>query len=246
MRLLSYAAALAWVTGCAATETGNPVAMQRLALTAVSSAAQVQLEPGGNAEVLVEEAWIVLGDVRFIPGNDCDSGHDDAGRVDISGPTVVELLSDPAPLSFEVEDREYCRVRLPLERADEVPRSAPEALEDHAVVLIGSLADGTPFEVRSRDKREAEVRSRSEPFRLGGAEAGLLLAFDVGRWLEGLDLAGAEDDGDGRIVIDDDDNRDLLDQFEQNMREALELFRDLDEDGQLDDDERSNPLAVGG
>ena len=245
MRSLSVAA-LVLMAGCAATETGNPVAEQRLALTAVSSAPAVQLDAGDGAEIVVREAWVVLGDVRFIPGSDCDSGDDDEGRIDVPGPTVVELVAAPEPFVFDLEDRDYCRVRVPLERADEVPGAAPEALEDHAIVLLGSLADGTELEVRSRDKREAEVRSRTEPFRLGDAEASLLLAFDVGRWLDGLDLESAARDDDGRIVIDDDDNGELLDQLEENMREALELFRDLDDDGRLDDDERSTPLATGG
>lgn len=246
MRLLSPALAILLLAGCAATETGNPVAEQRLALTAISSAPAVQLDSDDSAEVVVEEAWIVLGDVRFIPGTGCESGTNEAGRIDIPGPGAVDLVSDPERLVFALEDQGYCRVRLPLERADALPAGAPEALEDHAFVLIARLADGTPLEVRSRDKREAEVRSRTEPFRLGDAEASLVLAFDVGRWLDGIELESATRDDDGRIVIDDDDNRELLDEIEANMRESLELFRDLDDDGRLDDNERSVPLATGG
>ena len=244
MRLIRQTLVLAWLTaGCTATETGNPVAEVQLSLTAGSSTTEVGLGDAAGAQLQIEQAWVVLGDVRFVPSADCDAGGET--RVEVPGPNAVDLIAAPTAFSFAVEDRDYCRVRVPLERAEEPPSGAPSELEDHSVVLLGSLRDGTPVLVRSRDKREADVRSRGMPFRLGDVEQDLLLVFDLGGWLEGVDLEGAELQEDGRLVVDDDSNRELLDAFEDNLRQSLELLRDLDRDGQVDDEERAERLASG-
>lgn len=236
-----------WVLsgGCAATETGNPVAAQRMALTARSSADAVALGMPSAGELSIREAWVVLGDIRFVQSTACDRSAEQ--QVDISGPIVVDLVGQPEVLEFEVEQARYCRVRVPLERADdEVADGAPGALADHAILIRGTTAAGTAFVIRSRRTREADIRSRAEPFSLAEGDASLILAFDVGRWFDGVQLDGAEVQDDGVIWIDDEYERDRLERFEENVESAMELFRDHDDDEQLDEAEAAVPLATGG
>lgn len=224
---------------CTASETGNPVAERTMALRGRSSDASIQLGPARAAALTVARAFIVLDDVRFEHGAQCDDG--DEREADIPGPIIVDLVADPAPLPLALEDAAYCRVRVRLDRAEDVPSGAPAALEDASIVLEGSLPGGAPFVIRSRREPEAEVRSRAEPFELTRATSALILAFDVGRWLEGVDLERAEASGDGVIRVDDDRNDDLLERFEDNVERAMELFDDRNRDGVLDDDDV--PLA---
>ncbi len=53
-------------------------------------------------------------------------------------------------------------------------------------------------------------------------------------WFGGVDLAGAELDGDGVAVIDEGSNADLLSAFEADLPAGIELYRDLDRDGSVD------------
>jgi hypothetical protein len=235
--------ASALLAACTATETGNPAVPMQLALTAVSSTETVALAGAARQGTLrVDEVWVVLGDLRFVQSDRCDEGP--ARQADIEGPLTLELLSSTQPLEFELEVTAYCRVRIPLERSDEPGRGVPAELEDHALLVRGVRVDGTPFAVRSRRTREADLRSRGEPFSVERGREALLLAFDVGRWLDGVDVEGAAVDDDGVVWIDDDRERDRLERFEENVEAAMELFRDLNEDGRLDDDEPS--LARGG
>lgn len=64
-----------------------------------------------------------------------------------------------------------------------------------------------------------------------------MLSFDVARWFERLDVDSGTAGPDGVIVIDDENNSDLLDEFEDRFEEALELYDDDDDDGRRDDDE---------
>jgi hypothetical protein len=228
-RVYGLACALA-AFGCNASETGNPVAERTLALRGSL--------PSDDAGVTVDSVWIVLDDIRFEHGAECDNGEEREG--DVPGPIVVDLVAEPAPFALALEDDAYCRVRVRFERADaDLPSGAPAELEDAALVLLGTRSDGTPIVVRSRREPEAEVRSRSEPFQLSEATPALILAFDVGRWLEGVELDDAELDDDGVIRIDDDNNDDQLERFEANVEAAMELFHDRDDDGHVDDGDSS-------
>jgi len=237
--------ACAWAWACNATETGNPVAEHRLALTARSSSDTVALGSAApGAGLSVDEAWVVIGDIRFVQSADCDSGPEQ--QADVPGPQVLELIAQPAPIAFAVDEAAYCRVRVPLDRAEALDGAVPAELDDHAILIRGTrAADGVAFVLRSRQTREADIRSRDEPFTLERTSADLILAFDVGRWLEGVEIESASTGADGVVRIDDDSQRDRLDVFEENVEAAMELFRDDDGDGRLDAVESDTPLASG-
>jgi len=232
------------MTGCTITETGNPeFAGQMALLTDTSNPADISIGPGGTIAI-VDQAWMGFGDLRLVSDPGCD--EIDEINTDIPVPSPVDLAAGPAIVPFDGTTDEFCRVRVPMRRATvPLPMGAPPELADASIALAGSRPDGTPFLVVSRREREADVRSRTTPFALDDGLSALVMAFDVATWLEGVDLSGAEVVG-GRILINDSSNRPLLDVFENNVETALRLYRDLDEDGVLDPEDRMDLLADGG
>jgi hypothetical protein len=239
MRALAMLLCVLAVAGCSASETGNPLSGRTLTLRARSSDPVVGIGAGADAALRVEAAWVVLDDIRFESAAQCDSGE--TREADIEGPIIVDLVQRPEPLALALQDTAYCRVRVPLDRAERVPSGAPQELQDASIVVMGRRADGARFSIRTRREREAELRSDAAPFEIDDATAALILAFDVGQWLAGVDVEGAEPDEAGVVRIDDDNEDDRLERFEENVEAALELFHDRDEDGALDDDD--DPLA---
>lgn len=232
------------VASCTVTETGNPPFAAQMALTTDTSDPDTVALGSGVAPVVVQEAWVSIGDVRFVRASECDAPGET--EIDIPGPIVAELAGEPSVIEFELGGADYCRVRVPLSRTRApLPTGAPAEMLDHSLLVRGERADGTPFLLLSRIEREADVRSRGEPFDLGEARRAVVLAFDVARWLTGVDLDGAEVGADGVIRIDERTNDAQLDAFEANVDAALRLFRDTDEDGALDAEERSELLAEG-
>lgn len=221
------------VGGCTSpngiTETGNPeLEMSYRART--SAPASVSLD-GAAATVRVEEAWVNVEDVRFVQGT-CDA----AGEIEIDVPGLsADLLADPAAVRFSAEEGDYCRVRVRLDRADVVPDGGPPDLEDASMVITGARSDGVPFTIVSRERPEADVRSRAEGFPLSDAHDRLVMAFDVAKWFEGLDLSAAE--GDTTVRVDDNNNEGLLEAFEANVDRAMSLWDDADGDAEIGEDE---------
>ncbi len=219
---------LSVLLACAPTETGNP-ARATMALVAHSSDLErVALADGSG--LVVDEAWVGLGDVRFVLAAECDAPGET--EVQLEGPFVAALL-DPTVRAFEAATDQYCRVRVPMRRAEV---GGPPELVDHSLLVRGRLADGTLLELRSRVERELDVRADGPPFRLDSTRR-FLLSFDVARWLGELDLASALPDPDGVIRISEDSNRELWDLFEERLRVSLELYDDRDGDGRRSTDD---------
>lgn len=162
----------------------------------------------------------------------CDSGG--TTQTDIAGPWTVDLVGAPDALPVTLPDVGYCRLRLRLDRDD----------DDRSVRMRGERADGVPFRIESRDNPDLEIRTDGGPFRLSPAGVGLVLAFDLALWLEDVGLDALEPDGDGEIVIDDEENRDALDAFEDALERSLALYEDLDGDHAVDPE--SEPLLASG
>ena len=246
------AASATVAAGCTGTEVGNPVEETPLALLARSSDAAVVSRGNGDAGdsgapsgATLDALWVVLGDLRFVTDADCASDRDT--RITVRGPVVAELSSGPEELHAVLANGPYCRVRVPLDRLNPalVDAGTPEALDGHSVLFEGRRADGTPFRILSRDKRELELRTRSEPFTLERTERAMILSFDVAAWLDGVDLDGAAPNASGEVVIDETVDRTRLAAFEENLGTSLRLYRDLDEDGDLDPGELAEELARG-
>lgn len=228
--------------GCNATETGNPVAGQTLALTARSSSDDVATGSSADAALNVSSALIVVSDMRFVQSADCDRGP--GSRLDVEGPIAVDLVEKNEVLDLQLDAARYCRVRVRLNKDKDVS-GAPSELEDHSILLQGERADGVSFTVVSRRSFDLELRARGDGFSLGTGKEAMILAFDLATWLDGVDLEGAAPDSSGAIEIDDDHDRERLDVFEDNVKQAMELFKDGNGNAKLDEGDLERVLASG-
>ena len=236
-RHLALAALL--LAGCTAqsgTETGNPpiFADVQVGLSVRAGDPAVARLPDGPGEgAVVEAAWIAVDRIRFVRGEVCDAPGE--REYDLGG-LSADLVSDPRILSFEAEEGAYCRVRVELSPGEGAP-GAPPSFVDRSVLLEGRRADGVPFTVASRFGGRLDLRARDgASFTLDQARGAVVIAFDVSAWLVSLDLDRAEVEA-GRVLVDDEHNEALLDAFDAAVEAALELHRDADRDGRVDDDE---------
>jgi hypothetical protein len=213
---LLAAAAAALASACTGTDVGNPAVDVDFAAYNLST-----------PTATVETATMEVERIRLRPADDCEGGSE----IEIEGPFDVDLTT-PTSIAeltdLDLAAQGYCRFEL---------RWHPDDDTGLAITVSGD-ADGTPFAVRSRRNDELRLEATdADGFTIDEATSALFVAFDMAAWLDGVEVSGAELDGDGVAVIDDDVNRDLLDVFESNVTDAADLFDDGDGDGTLDDDE---------
>jgi hypothetical protein len=235
---VSWRGLLFWllIGGCAGTETGNPSFNGSLGYDAYSSQKSVALlaRPADDAELVtvVENAWLVLGDVGFVGQSDCAAG-DHAEHVPGLGAGDHAATQAPAT-QFELEAGRYCGLSVPLKVDSALPSGAPPELAGRSILIKGQTRKGAEFRIASSQARELFLRSDPAGLELNEASGGLLIGFDVASWLGSLDLDSATPSADGVLVIDEDDNVALLTAFEQRVRAGVALFADRDRDGELD------------
>jgi hypothetical protein len=214
-----------WSTGA------NGAAAVELAIAGYSSSASVAL--GGastGGQLQIEHAYLSVRDLRFRPADDCDQ----AGLATVvAGPILAELVErhitgfDGA---LSLPPTRYCGVDVRLHRAD--GGTGVPSLEDHTVVLRGRRADGVAFMIRSRRRDLIQLVARARNGFAVPARRRLFLAVDLGRWMDGIDLANLVP-GRGRkgiIRIDERSHRELLRRFENNLAPGLSLCLDEDDD----------------
>lgn len=221
-----------WLLGCAGTETGNPSFDGTLGYAAYSSQpAQVALR--GDASVVVEAAWLVLGDVRFDRQERC--GDAAAEHVDVPGLGAGDHAGSHAPASsVEFASGHYCTVSVALQLPATSPTGAPAELAGHSILISGTQ-QGQPFRIASALAAPVTLRAApADGFELDDAQPGVLLGFDLNAWLANLRWTDAPADGSGMTIIDATRAPDVLRTFEANVAQGVKLFRDRDGDGLLD------------
>lgn len=220
------------VGACVGTETGNPSFTGELSYnTYTSDAAVVALRaPAGG--ITVESAWLVLGDVSFVPDGRC--GGEVPESVHATGLGVGDHASPVAPSTpLMVPSGDYCGARLPFERAEAGElRGAPPALLGHSILIDATLADGTPVRILSAFAGTIEITSASDPFPLRPGIADLLVGFDVAAWLEDIGLQDAQRTGDA-IEVSLRSNPGVLAAFEARLATGIGLFNDPTGTGQV-------------
>lgn len=237
---LRRANALCWLlcslTGaCAGTETGNPSFVGKLGYDAYTSAPSVvglsmALQGAEEPRLTVDNAWLVLGDVELLRGSDCAAEH----HLAIAGLGAGDHAQGQAPPSeFAFEPGSFCGVRLPFAPADTLPDGAPESLRSESVLVRGKLADGRAFEIHSALQESLDLRATAGDFVLDSQHRGVLIGFDVAHWLSELSWDSATD-ADDTVIVSEASNRELLEQFEAALPSGVALFRDHDENGELD------------
>jgi hypothetical protein len=125
--------------------------------------------------------------------------------------------------------------------------SAPSAMRGYTVMVRGRRDDGVRFSIRSRRRDIVRLVARdTSGLTLAAGRSRLFLAADLGRWMEGVDLAGLPPGRgrDGIIRVDDGSNREVLQIFEKNVISGLALCRDQDDDGALSPRERSDGACL--
>jgi len=245
---LACGTALLALSACAGTETGNPSFKGSLGYDAYSSAPRsVALTQSSSekedAALRVDNAWLVLGDVELLRGEDCAAVA--GSGMHVQGLGAGDHAAGQAPVTpFDLAAGQYCGARLPFVLAGEkLPAQAPDSLRDESIVLRGSLADGRSFELRSASQAQVLLRAREASFLLDDDHSGVLIGFDVAKWLGALDWSEASPDADGSLRVSEAQNEALLREFERALPDGVGLFRDADRDGLLDRD--STPIASG-
>lgn len=236
MALLSSLAAAGCTGG---SETGNPVVNTEIGLSMRSSTEAFAVGRATSGTV-IEEAWVSFGgfgSFDFRPEGECE----DLGEEEFPpwpSLVVADLARPDTRISVDVQARSYCGLVVPLKAETdpaELPADAPAELANHGVVLRGQREDGTRFVLAHAEEDELELIARNGTFEVSDGGPPLLLSFDIVRWMEGVDLDGAELGDDGTIRIDAVTNPALLHAFEENAECSLDLYSDADGDGVVDE-----------
>lgn len=243
MRLaLQGAAATAVVCLCACaggTETGNPAVPVSIALGIRSSDPSVVAIHGDSSSSAIEEAWVAFGDPLFLGKGECGMIDD----IPMRGPTRIaaDLAAPDATIELEVEPGTSCGMWVPINgrtpEAD-LPKGAPPELAMASIVLRGARADGTPFILEHDEQDELEVVATRGTFDVSELGPTLFLAFDVADLMRNVDLDAMDvkPDADGLIRINGTDNHMALHEaFDLQLECSLELYRDEDGNGELDE-----------
>lgn len=227
----SIAIAALCLAGCFGTETGNP-----------PFAPEVSGGSGGRMGIAppisIEDGWMSIENVELVP--ECDASasgtvvRHEAAALELGGRQALE--TEPV-----LEEGDYCV--LSLERVAWTGAD-PRELTGYTLALDTLALGGT--HVRVRSDRTGTLRfTASAPFPMHPDEGGLLLFVDESLLFNAISLDGAEHEADGSIEIRADENAALLDQIEAQLPGALALYRDVDGDGRLSNEERdAGPLAT--
>lgn len=225
---LSLVAAL---VGCTSgTETGNPSLTGSLSYTGYSSDPEAFGVGQQGLVARVDSAWFALDRVSTL-----SCGADEGFEVSALG-VGDHAAGNHNVTPFEAMAGEFCRMRLPfLEVSDDAMLAgAPASLAGHALLLTGSLADGTPFTIVSDSRPVVELDAVDGGFELASGQTDLLLAFDFASWLGGIDFSAAVRNSSDEIVISGEENADLLGEFDARLSSGVSLYRDRDGDGAVD------------
>jgi hypothetical protein len=223
-----------WLVGCTGgTETGNPIVTGSLSYTGVTSSPQ-QFGVGQDGTVAtIEAAWFNL-DVVTVSATGC--GAPDHPDLEIAALGLGDhAAGNHNSTAFEVDPGSFCRVDLPFVSVPDDASSGPARLRGHAILLEGRLADGTPFSILSDAVPKLPLQSEPGGFELVAGSADALVAFDFAAWLGRLDFTAATLT-DGVLEISAELNRELLEQFDEDLGAGVVLYRDANADGQLDDE----------
>jgi hypothetical protein len=229
LTLLAFAA-----LGCASgTETGNPSLNASLSFSAHSSKPDAVAVREGAAPVLVSAVWLSLGPVALVEGEDCSAS---SPRFESAALGVGNhAAAQPGHTDVSAEASSFCALELEFTPSVELPQSAPTALSGRSIAVAGELADGAPFLLVSGFEGRVAVPAVDTSFALSEAQAAMLLGFDLAAWLEGIDLDAVPREDDGSIVIDAERTPELVALFDAALPVGLELYRDRDGDGRLDE-----------
>jgi hypothetical protein len=188
------------------------------------------LSGSGGSLLTVDNAWLVLGEVELQSGENCAAEH-----VDIDGLGAGDHAATQAPpTEFASEPGKYCGISLPFApSASELPNGVPASLKKESVFVRGKLPDGREFEIHSELQESLSLRATAGEFVLDSNHRSVVIGFDVAHWLSQLSWDDAST-VDGAVIVSESSNRALLEQFEAALPSGVALFRDHDNNGEMD------------
>ncbi len=244
------------LVGCTSTrkgtETGNPsltdgpkldVRTTLLARTSDPEAVSL-IEPGGD--IVVDAAWLNLEDVEVRRATDCEGDEDDESTGLLSTAYTFNLLDGSAAFKLPLNETAYCEFNLDFLAADGATGTQPAELLDAAAVVIAHRTDETPVMLVFEESAQMAFKSEDTPLELSNDQSALLVAVDLSRWFENLDVANLDPASDGWIYIDAADDDAIAQQLEENFESAARLHVDANGDGQLDASEENQDVMTNG
>jgi hypothetical protein len=196
-------------------------------------------------------------------GSDVDT--DSAHEAEFTGPFVINLLtgtSYPELPQIQIETGFYTDIEIELdallqedaEGLAELPTEAFDALLGHSIFLAGSYTDVSasmtmPFSITFDSDIEFEFTGSDTTLGFTIDDTGindLIVAFQLDTWFDYSNLETNPDSisisnllasASGQISLNEVDHLTLLDVIVENMEESGHYGEDLDDDGELDDDE---------
>lgn len=239
-------------SGVGGTEAGNAGAVS-LRVIAYQSSTLATLTVG-NLEI--DTAQVVLDQFEFRPFSNCGGeGSEDGEDLRIEGPFVVDLLNPEAISGLEeveISEGRYCRIDLEFDKLedDELPEGVDpsDPIAGRSIYIAGTRGDGTRFQMTTEVDEEFELKNEETGFLIDESILNgiLFIAFDLDQWFSGVNLSDPSVEvSNGVILINDDQNEEIQETIEDNIKFSADLFEDSDKDEDLDPDEREDSLAAG-
>jgi hypothetical protein len=169
--------------------------------------------PSTLIEPLVDAAWLGLKELRF---EYCDGARE---RTDFVGTHALNLLERTEIGTTPLTEHALCGLRM------EVDAGLTDPIENLSIFLSGVTAEGTLFEFASELRDSVRVEDIAGALEAEGENLKVLLSFDLSIWLHGLDIDSGELTN-GIVFVDESNNKDLLDVFETNFHESVDLLKD--------------------
>lgn len=255
---------LSWGCSNQGTDTGNPTSLE-IKIVGIEGGVPTSLtkglEIGGvtitTADIVVKEIDLDLVTTSCaeeeIETEEEESTEEEAEQeFEFLGPFVVDLLENssvPDMSEVEVEPGTYCEIELNFDQlaTEEIPDGilSTDPIVEQSLFIEGTREDGTPFEIRlSEDDRFKLEGSSVDGFIIDADSGAFFISFNFDLWFVNVDLNEA-DISDGIILIDSENNTTLRELIVENIKGSAQLFRDLDGDGVLGEDELDENLVLG-
>lgn len=230
---------------CVGTEIGNPQDDEESQVTVQVQGMELGAEGALtlSSGVEITEAWVVVEEVRFFTGAGCDQDLDS----DFDTTSVVELISGTEYPGYDestMVSGSYCRVEMTIGDidVDDLPEEVPLEMQDRSILIRGTSPEGVAFELVYDSSETLELHGL---FTLESNRQALFVIFALDQWLTPEQLDEVEEGENGLLLITDDTEPDILDEFVEVFLRSAILVRDENDDGVLQDAELSAALARG-
>lgn len=223
---MSAALAIVSVTGCLATDVGNPQ----------DSKVTVDFELTSSLrDATIEEAWWSVDEIELVGDS---SGCTERDVVTVSKPAAVSFLArgeaTGESLYLDAPSGSYCTFTLLL-APNEAATARQPALAGLSYYVRGRLADGTPFEIT--DSRPLRLDfSRPGSFGLVADLERFFVTFDANTVLADELLEDA-DEKDGVLEISEACNTGLWSKLDARVADSVSISLDANRNGTLDESE---------